>query len=183
MRGLQLGGEADCFNDARVGAATAQVAFEFFPDEGGGGIRGFFQEGNGGQDHGGGTVAALEGFGVQESLLYGVEVSFAGEAFDSGDLFASCGGGGEGAGLDGAAVEEDGAGAAGSFAAAVLGSGEVEMIAKKFEEGDAVCGRCGAGRAVHLEGDGGWHLSIMHRLAWRRVDANSTLAPAEGGDP
>ena len=62
------------------------------------------------------------------------------EAFDGGDLCAGGFGHQRLAGFDGVAVEQNGAGAALAFAAAVLGSGEREAVAQDGEQG-LVAGR------------------------------------------
>lgn len=131
-------GEADGFDDARVSAAAAEVAFEGGADGGVGGFGLGVEEGDGAEDHGWRAEAALEGGGVEEGLLDGVEgAGGGGEAFDGGDGLVGEGGGGRDTGADGAAVDENGAGAALAFAAAVLGSGEVEAFAEGVEEGFA----------------------------------------------
>ena len=162
---------ADGGDDVGVGSAAADVAAHALADLvvgefGVGGVAGLegdgaegvvlvlFEEGDGGADLAGGAVAALEAVVFEEGGLDGVEGVAVGEAFDGGDL-GSVGGDGEGeAGVDAAAVDEDGAGSALAVVAAFLAAGEFEVFAQGVEEGGAgVEGervRC----AVDLEGHG-----------------------------
>ena len=83
-----------------------------------------FQEGNGGADLARGAVAALKTVVLEEGGLDGVKIIAVREAFDGGD-FGSIDGDGEGeAGVDAAAVDEDGAGSALAVVAAFLAAGE-----------------------------------------------------------
>ena len=102
-----------------------------------------FEESDGGADLAGGAVAALEAVVFEEGGLDGVEGVALGEAFDGGDLGA-VGGDGEGeAGVDAAAVEEDGAGSALAVVAALFAAGEFEVFAQGVEE-----------RGAGVEGEG-----------------------------
>lgn len=134
-----MGGEFDGLDDARVGAATAEVAFEGGADGGVGGLGLGVEEGDGAEDHGRGAEAALEGGGIEEGLLDGMEgLGSGGEAFDGGDGIVGGRGRWRDAGACGLAVDEDGAGAALAFAAAGLGAGEVEALTERVEEGFAL---------------------------------------------
>ena len=114
----------------------------------------FLEEVVGGEDHTRGADAALRTAGGEEALLNGMEVGWAAEAFDGED-----GGGvnleeGDEAGVDEVAVEEDGAGAALAFAAALFGAGEVEVLAENVKETFKGWGGDGARLAVDRAGDG-----------------------------
>jgi hypothetical protein len=86
--------------------------------------------------------------------LHGAEGFAVGEAFDGGD-FCSGGGYGEGeAGIDAAAVDEDGAGSALSVVAAFFAAGEVEVLAECVEERGAGIEGDGVGGSVDAECDG-----------------------------
>jgi hypothetical protein len=165
-----LGGETDGGENADVAAAAAEVAVEGVDDLGVGGVGRGFKKCDGTEDHAGDAVAALHGFGIEEGLLNAMQAFASGEAFDGGDGFA-CGeaGGGE-AGGDGLAVEEDSAGAALPFAAAVLGSGEAEIFAEDVEEGSVGVG----GKLMGLAVDGDRHMTVSV-LVWGVVLKNALL--------
>ena len=78
----------------------------------------------GGEDHAGSADAALGAAFFEETLLDGMEFFVSRQAFDGGDLRAFGLQGGDEAGVDEVAVDEDGAGSAVAFAAAFLGAGE-----------------------------------------------------------
>ena len=88
----------------------------------------------GGEDHAGCADAALCSALFEEALLDGVEFFVDGEAFDGGDLGAFGLQDGDEAGVDEVAVHQDGAGSALAFAAALFGSGEVQVFAEDVEE-------------------------------------------------
>ena len=117
---------------------------------------GFIEGGDGGADLAWGAVAALEAIVLEEGGLNGMEIfdAFAtGEAFDGGDV-GTLGGEGEGeAGVDAAAVEQDGAGPALAVVAALLRAGEVEVLAEDVEEGGAGVKDEGVRRTVDFQGD------------------------------
>lgn len=135
LAGYLSGGVEDGVDDSGVGTATAEVAVEVAADGIGGRVGVAAEECDGGEDHGWGTEAALEGGVVEEGLLDGVELAGRGESFDGGDGAADLCGGSE-AGADGFAIDQNGASAALAFAAAELGTGEFEMVAEGVEEGD-----------------------------------------------
>ena len=104
------------------------------------------QQGGGAHDHAGGAEAALEGVLVEEGLLHGSELAMLLEAFDGCDLCAASLRDEGLAGANGFAVEENGAGAAHALAAAVLGSGEIQIVAKDAEQLPLVPEACGTER-------------------------------------
>ena len=93
------------------------------------------QKRGGGHDHAGCAVGALHGGFVEESLLQGMQVVANGEAFDRSDLVIPDEADLRAARTLGDSIDEDGAGAALAFAAAVLGAGEVELVAQDGEQG------------------------------------------------
>ena len=102
--------------------------------------------------------AALAAVHGQERGLDGVEVVDAAEALDGLDGAVAHLQREELAGVDGSAVEQDGAGAALAAVAAALGAGEVELVAQGAQERPAMVDLQLAGLAVDVEGDAGaWH--------------------------
>ena len=89
-------------------------------------------------DLAGGAVAALEAVVLEEGLLQRVQLVAVGQALDGGDLGAVGGDREHQAGVDAAAVEQDGAGAALAVVAALLGAGQIEVLAQGVEQGGAV---------------------------------------------
>src|SRR5690348_1171009 len=127
-------GELDGGDDARVRSASADVALHGAADFGFRGMRRFAQQSGGGHDHARRAVSALHGVGLDEGLLERRELAVGSETFDGGDLLSGDAGGGRDAGSHGRAIDEDGAGAALAFAAAVLAAGEFEIVAQDPEE-------------------------------------------------
>src|SRR5882724_7053005 len=122
-------------DDAAIGAAAADDAVHGADDFVVGRVALFLEEGKSGHDHAGGAVGALHGAGVEEGLLEGVEAALLFEALDGGDFSPPDSADGGAAGTDREAIEQDGAGAALAFAAAVFGAGEAEVVAKDAEQG------------------------------------------------
>ncbi len=96
-----------------------------------------FEKGDSGADLAGGAVAALEAIVFEEGGLDGVQLVAVRESLDGGDLGALRDGGKGEAGVDAAAVDEDGAGATLSVIAAFLAAGETEILAQSVEQGGA----------------------------------------------
>ena len=112
-----------------------------------------FEEGDGGADLAGSAVAALEAIVFEEGGLDGVEFVAVGEAFNGCNL-GTLDDGSEGeARVDAAAVDEDGAGAALSVVATLLGAGEREVLTQGIEQGGAGVDGEGVLLAVYLEGE------------------------------
>ena len=108
----------------------------------------FFEQVVGGEDHAGSADAALRSALLEEASLDGVEFLVDCDAFDGGDVGGFGLEDGDEAGVDEFTVHEDGAGAALAFAAAFLGSGEVEVFAEDVEEPLERRGFDGLGLAV-----------------------------------
>ena len=126
--GLLDGGE-----NVGVVAAATDVAVHGLDDLGPRRLGVTLGEGDGRHDVTRDAVAALHRLLIEESLLDGVQLAVRRNAFDRPDFptvrFADSGA----AGADGLAVEKDGAGAAFTLAAAELGAGEVEVLAKDVQ--------------------------------------------------
>ena len=134
-------GKADRLHDARIGAAAADVAIHQARDVLLGRVRVGLQQADRGHHHPGRAVAALEGFGVEERLLHGMQavarraspsivvIAFAPTAADARDARARAG-----------AVEQHRAGAALPFAAAVAAAGQAEVVAEDRQQAVARLG-------------------------------------------
>jgi hypothetical protein len=120
-------------HDARVGAAAADIALHELHNLTGRWVWFLGEEREAAHDHSRSAVGALKGFEIEEGLLDGMEMSIFFEAFDCGDglnHFAE----GELAGTAGRTADQDRAGAALPFSAAVFCAGEAEFIAENGEE-------------------------------------------------
>src|ERR1043166_7152415 len=113
----------------------------------------FPEQRNAGDDHARGAVAALHGAGFEKRLLQRMQAAIFLEAFDGGDVAARGCSGRHPAGTHGHAFHDDGACAALSFAAAVLGAGEVQLVPEYGEESAVWIGVNGMTDAVHHELD------------------------------
>ena len=76
----------------------------------------------------------MEGGVFEEGLLEGVEAAGGGHALDGLDLAALGFDAEDQAGIDDAAVEHDGAGAAVAVVAALFGAGHTEDVAQNFQQ-------------------------------------------------
>jgi hypothetical protein len=85
----------------------------------------------------------LHGALIQECLLYRMQAVALGEAFNGGDLPLSRIADSRNTGSAGLAIDQDGASAALAFAAAVLASCQIEMVAQYEEQ---------AGFGIHVGG-------------------------------
>jgi hypothetical protein len=116
--GQLFGGGLDGFNDFGVAGAAAKVSGNGQANFGFAGVRVVIQQDFAGKGQAGGAVTALDGAALNEGLLDGMKLPFAGYAFDGGNGFALRRDGQHQAGIDGSAIDDDGAGAAISGAAA-----------------------------------------------------------------
>lgn len=152
-------------DDAVVGSAAADVSLQRFLDGGGGGRGIFAEECNGGQDHSGRAIAALQGVVIDKALLDRMELGTFCQAFDGGDVFAFGGSEFDLAGAGGNAIEENGAGSALPFPAAVFCAGQFEIVAEDKEEWPLAVGvdllSGSVDRYVHK-------LSVMRLSEWGR---------------
>src|SRR5258705_8511750 len=132
----------------------------------------------GGEDHTGSADAALGAALFEEALLDGVKFFVDGEAFDGGDFSAFCLQDGDEAGVDQVAVDQDGAGSALAFTAALFGSGEVRVFAEDVEEALHRWGFYGFFLAVDGELDGGhWIVSGRLLTGKRRRSRSCAVTP------
>ena len=97
-------------------------------------VRLFIKQTNDAHNHAGRAIAALESAFSKESFLNWMQFLAFAEAFDCDDgFFVGIGNGSETRG-NAFAVQENGAGAALAFATAVLGAGELEILAKDIKQ-------------------------------------------------
>src|SRR5260370_41778686 len=121
-------------DDARMGAAAADIALQGLYDFRLAGIGIFLQEGDAADNHSGSAIGALERALIEKCLLDGMKLAVLFEAFDGNDGFSRRIADRKLAGAARRAVQQDGAGAALSFAAAVFGSSEAKLFAKRKEQ-------------------------------------------------
>src|SRR6266545_3966911 len=124
------GGLGDGGDHLRVARAPAEVTRDAVADLFLGGARILGEEGGGGHQHAGNAESALGHSVADEGVLKGVEVAVAAEALDGRDRMTAGLHGEHEAGRDRRAIEVHGAGAAVAGAAAFLGSGETELLAR-----------------------------------------------------
>ena len=127
------GGLLNGSDDSWMGAAAADISLERLHDVGFAGILIFLQECDAADNHSGSAIGALECGLIEESLLHGMELAVLFETFNGEDGFSGGVSDGELAGAAGRAVEQDGAGAALSFAATVFCSSEAKLFAQSEE--------------------------------------------------
>src|SRR5437762_4909899 len=106
-----------------MSAASADVALKRLFDFDRRGIYVLLKKGDAAHDHAGSAIGALEGFGVEESLLKRMQAPGLFESFDGGDRFPSRCGNRSDARTTRRAIEQNRAGTTLSFAAAVFGTG------------------------------------------------------------
>ncbi len=126
---------ADRRDDVGIGAAAADVAAHQLADLVVGLRPAFGQQARGRADLARRAVAALECVVVDERLLQRMQRAVHRQAFDGGDLGAILHDGEREARIDAPAVDQDRAGAALPVVAALLGAGQVEMVAQRIEQG------------------------------------------------
>ena len=142
------GREGDALDYLLVAGAAADVAAQGDLYLVLAGVRHLVYERLAGHDHARYAEAALDRAHLAEGIDKGL-LLVVGQALD-GDYAAAHGLlGREDAGLDGTAVHNDSAGAAGALAAAVLDGLEVQIVAEIAQEGLVLCGA--AGNAVYFE--------------------------------
>ena len=88
----------------------------------------------GGHDHAGGAETALDGSFLNEDLLDLVQFPILLQTFDGQDALAFQLAGKYQAGVHGLAVDDDGAGAALTLAAAFLGTGEAQVLPQEIQQ-------------------------------------------------
>ncbi len=141
--------------DPRIRAAAADVARERSDDVLRARIGVRLQQGDRRDDHSGRAVAALKRLFLEKRRLDRMEPAVLGEPLDRDDLLARRFGDRRLAGRRRLPVEQHHAGAALTFPATVLGSGQLETIAQDREERFVGRGVDGSRSAVDGENDSG----------------------------
>src|SRR5713101_5347035 len=124
-----LRGAADGIQDARVRAATADVALKGLRYFRKGWIWVLLEQGDAAHDHAGSAVGALEGAGINKCLLHGMQPAVTLQTFDGSDGFFGRSAERHLARPPGRAVDQDGASAALALSAAVFATSESEFVA------------------------------------------------------
>src|SRR4051812_26816557 len=140
--------------DPHVAAAAAQVLVHPGRDLGLARAGVLLQQPDGRHDHARRAVAALERPLFEERRLNRVQLVALGEAFDRPHRLAVGVRDRRAAGERALAVDEDGAGAAPALAAAVLGAGELQVLAQHVQERPLGIGRHRPPLAVHGQVEG-----------------------------
>src|SRR5262249_1209475 len=143
-----------CLQDARIGAATAEIAGAGVLDLFGSRLWIFPQQRGHAHDEPWRAVATHQTILIDERLLNGSKLSVFGEAFDGGDFAFLRFDGEHGTGIDRRIVKENGASAAGAAIADFFGASQVGMIAQSFEQSHARLELKLERFAVDLEGYG-----------------------------
>ena len=126
-------------DDALIARAAADVAANGLGDLRGGRVGAAADERRSREHHARDAEAALDGAGGAEGVDERLALLLA-QALDRRDRVADRELGGEDAGLDGAVVDDDGAGAAGALGAAVLHAREVKVVAQVTQDGLVLAG-------------------------------------------
>lgn len=115
-------------------AATTDISLHAVDDLLVGWLRIFAEQSDCGHDHARGAVRALERFDPQKSLLHGMQVAVLFESFDGRNFLSHDSANGSLAGARRSAIEQHRASATHAFTAAVLGSGEAEILAEDVKQ-------------------------------------------------
>jgi hypothetical protein len=122
------------------------------------------EQGDGGENHPRRAVSALKGFGLKESLLYGMKVFAARESFNSRDFFPHRGASRSYATPHRCTIEQNGASPALAFAAPVLGSRQFKPVAQYVQQRFT-------GRRVNFMFTSIYRKSESHELTSRKCSA------------
>ena len=126
--------QPDGRHDLHIAGAAADVVADGVADLRLRGVEVFVQQALGTDHHAGDAEAALDGSGLAEGV--GVDRPLeVGQALHGHDVLSRQLVGADGAGPDSLSVDQDGAGAAGALAAAILGGGQMQFIAQKAQQG------------------------------------------------
>src|SRR5689334_13606916 len=115
------------------------------------------QQADAAHNHAGRAVSALEGAGVDEGLLHGMQAAVFLEAFDGGDGLPDGGADGNLAGAARLSAEQHGAGTALAFSATVLAASKAEFIAQNVQQRSFRMVMNGIAFTVYFDFDCGWH--------------------------
>lgn len=131
----------------------------------------FLEQPNTAHDHAGRAVGALESTSVEKSLLHGMKLAVALEAFDGGDRFGCSSTSGNLAGAAWGAGDQDRASTTLTFAAAVFRASQAEFVAEDLEERSFRIRTYIVSAAVDFE----WELRRHTRLLWAAAETDATL--------
>jgi hypothetical protein len=121
--------------NVQIGAAPTEIAGNRTPQLGFRGRRRFVQQAFEAHDLTRRTEAALKGIGIDKGLLHRVEFTMLSNTFNGGNGVAFTVNGQAQTGIDGTAVEENGAGATVPHIANFFGARQGEVIAQGIEQG------------------------------------------------
>lgn len=139
------------------------------------------QHGDGGTDLTRRAIAALEAVVFHKGGLHRVEVARLAEAFNSLDAVSVMHDGQRQTGIHAASVDHDGAGAALPVIAALLGAGQVEMLAQEVEKARPVVDIELVKLVIDRQGK---RAAVAHRMSWslHRRPAGGLVAVVVTGD-
>src|SRR6266850_5239636 len=120
--------------DTLVGSATTDVAIHGTHDLMVRRLRVFSQQREGGENHAGCAEAALHGVVLQKGLLERMQAPVLFETLDGDDGLVADSSNLRMAGTGGHTIDQDGAGAALAFTAAIFTAGEIEIVAQNAEQ-------------------------------------------------
>jgi hypothetical protein len=121
-------------NDARLRAAATDVALQELSDFVRTGIRIISQQADAAHDHAGRAVGTLERAGIDERLLHGMQTAVPFQSLNRGDWLSNCEADGNLARASRLATNQNGAGAALPFSAAIFAAGETKLVAQDVKE-------------------------------------------------
>jgi hypothetical protein len=153
-----FGGLLNCGNDSGMSAAAADISLQGLYDFWFAGIGIFLQKRDAADDHSGSAIGALECALIKESLLYGMKLTVLFEALNGDDGFSRGVSDGELAGAPRRAIQQNGAGPALAFAAAVFCSSEAKFFAQSKEQSCVGAGNENPAFSVDLRVDWAWVL-------------------------
>ncbi len=126
-----FGGLLNGGDDSRMSAAAADISLQGLQDFRFAGIGIFLEQRDAADDHSGSALGALERALIEKRLLHRMKLTVLLEAFNGEDGFSIRIANGKLAGAPRRAVQQNGAGAALAFAAAVFGSSEAKLFAQR----------------------------------------------------
>ena len=150
---VELGSAVNRFDELRVVAAAAQMSLHAGLDIVLGRMRILAEQADDAHDHAGRAETALRGALGQEGLLHGMQLAPFGESFDGQDFQLVRISYGRDARSHGFAVQQDGAGAALTFPAAVLRAGQFQFLPQDIQQGPLRISDDSSGLPVDSESD------------------------------
>ena len=85
-----FGSLLNCGDDARMGAAAADISLQGLNDFRFTGIGTFLEKSHAADNHSGSAIGALERALIEECLLHGMKLAVSFEAFNGDDRFSGC---------------------------------------------------------------------------------------------